>query len=123
MARLDDRMKIEVLMNTGWWFALAAAEIMLTAELHVNVAPSTPLARTTMAAGQRTTSPPIIGYLETRQHVVTLYTDSLYSVATKDGKPVAEKVSLEFLQANFPELHRVIRTGVAMDASIWDSRR
>jgi hypothetical protein len=69
------------------------------------------LALATIAlAGDNRSSPAVIGYLETNERVITLYAGDkpLYTVSTKDGKRLAERVSLKELSARFPELRRVV---------------
>lgn len=61
----------------------------------------------------------VIGYLEKRDRVITIKSGSkgtVYSVATKDGKVLHENLSAEQLKAQAPELHDLVKTGVAGDA-------
>ena len=67
-------------------------------------------------------TPAVVGHLETRNRVITIYAGSTYSVKTKDGKVLAEKVSLEVLPAKFPDIHKLIQTGLAKDGSFLDGR-
>jgi hypothetical protein len=63
----------------------------------------------------------VIGYLEKRDRVITIKSSShgtVYSVAGKDGKVLFENVSAEQLKAQAPELHDMIKTGVAGDARL-----
>ena len=63
----------------------------------------------------------VIGYLEKRDRVITIKAGpngTAYSVATKDGKVLFENVSAEQLEAQAPEIHDLINTGVAEDASV-----
>ena len=63
----------------------------------------------------------VIGYLEKRDRVITIKSGPkgpVYSVATKDGKVLFENVTAEQLRAEAPELHRLIKTGVAGDARV-----
>jgi len=61
-------------------------------------------------AEDKNCSPAILGHLETRDRVVTILAGSepRYSVRSKDGKLLAEKISLNELNAKFPELSRVV---------------
>ena len=63
----------------------------------------------------------VIGYLEKRDRVITIKSGPqgpVYSVATKDGKALFENVSAEQLRALAPEIHELIKTGVAQDATL-----
>jgi hypothetical protein len=59
---------------------------------------------------------PVIGYLEKRDRVITIKSGpkgAVYTVADKAGKVLFENVSIEQLKAQAPELHQLIKTGVA----------
>jgi len=61
----------------------------------------------------------VIGYLEKRDHVIAIKSGPqgpVYSVMTKDGKILFEDVSAEQLKAQAPEIHDLIKTGIAGDA-------
>ena len=63
----------------------------------------------------------VIGYLEKRDRVITVKSSSkgtVYSVATKDGKILFENISADRLKAQAPEIHDLIKTGVAADARL-----
>ena len=63
----------------------------------------------------------VIGYLEKRDRVITIKAGrngTVYSVATKDGKVLFENVSAEQLKAEAPQIHELIKTGVAGDARV-----
>lgn len=67
----------------------------------------------------------VIGYLEKRDRVITIKSGPggpVYSVATKEGKVLHENLSAEQLKAQSPELHELIKTGVAGDARIRNSK-
>lgn len=67
----------------------------------------------------------VIGYLEKRDRVITIKAGprgTIYSVAAKDGKVLFENLSAEQLKAQAPELHELIRTGVAGDARMRSSK-
>jgi hypothetical protein len=51
-------------------------------------------------------TPAILGHLETQDRVITLYAGQSprYSVRTKAGKTLAERISLQELNAKFPDL-------------------
>lgn len=61
----------------------------------------------------------VIMMLQTREHLLTIYSrdeDRLYSVGTKDGIALAEKISSDELKVRFPELHDIVTDGVAVDS-------
>jgi hypothetical protein len=63
----------------------------------------------------------VIGYLEKRGRTITIKSGPhgpAYTVATKDGKVLFENVSAEQLKAQAPELHQLIKTGLANDARV-----
>ena len=63
----------------------------------------------------------VIGYLEKRDRVVTIKSGpngTVYSVATKGGKVIHENLSAEQLKAQAPDVHDLIKTGVAGDATV-----
>ncbi|MHB8524430.1 MAG: hypothetical protein ACYDH9_27240 [Limisphaerales bacterium] len=60
---------------------------------------------------------PVIGYLETRDRVITIQAGSKYTVKTKAGKVLAENISVDKLQAAYPDLYKLVNTGVARDGS------
>ena len=67
----------------------------------------------------------VIGYLEKRDRMITIKAGPqgpVYSVATKAGKVLHENLSAEQLKAQAPELHELIKTGVAGDARMRGSR-
>jgi len=67
----------------------------------------------------------VIGYLEKRDRMITIKAGPrgvVYSVATKDGKVLFENVSAAQLKAQAPEIHELINTGVASDASLRSSK-
>src|SRR6266576_3037483 len=69
---------------------------------------------------KRTTdkSGPVMGYLQTRDHRITIEADGLYTIADKNGKILAEKVSLKDLQATDPRLHGILERAVASKKGI-----
>src|SRR6185503_7483709 len=58
-------------------------------------------------------SDPRIGYLDTRDHRITLHGSGVYTIATKDGRVLAERVTLDQLQASNPQLHGILKQAVA----------
>ena len=68
---------------------------------------------------------PVIGYLEKQDRLITIKAGpkgTLYSIATKGGKELFENVSAEQLKAQAPELHELIKTGVAGDARMQNTK-
>ncbi|MEK7684548.1 MAG: hypothetical protein AAB466_03910 [Verrucomicrobiota bacterium] len=68
-------------------------------------------------------SPPVLCYLETRDRIIAIKAGNRYTVKTKTGKLLAENVTLEKLQASYPELHKLVTGGMAkpgarLDASV-----
>ena len=65
---------------------------------------------------------PVIGHLEKRGQVITIYAGEkgpLYTVKTKEGKIIAEKIDDTQLQARLPDLYRDLKSAVAgNDASL-----
>jgi hypothetical protein len=58
----------------------------------------------------------VIGYLESRDRVVTLFRGAkgtVCTVKTKDGKTLATKINEKDLQAQYPALYDQIKYGVA----------
>jgi L-ascorbate metabolism protein UlaG (beta-lactamase superfamily) len=70
---------------------------------------------------QRGDSLPVIGHLEKRDRIITIKSGPhgpVYSVTTKDGKTLFENVSAEQLKAQAPEIHDLLKTGLATDARL-----
>jgi hypothetical protein len=63
--------------------------------------------------------PSTLGFVETNSSVIEMQAgeSGRYTVRTKDGKVLARTVSPSQLQAQFPELHQLVRYGFA-DASL-----
>jgi hypothetical protein len=55
-------------------------------------------------------SPAVLGHLETQGRVVTIWAgpQPSYTVRAKDGKVLAERLTLKQLNAKFPELRRAV---------------
>jgi hypothetical protein len=67
------------------------------------------------------------GYIETRNGRIKVNANQTYTVYGKDGKTVAENITLEELQAKNPELHEMMKDSIAkpilmMDAGIGIDR-
>ncbi|MHB8519992.1 MAG: hypothetical protein ACYDH9_04470 [Limisphaerales bacterium] len=60
---------------------------------------------------------PVIGYLETRDRVITIQAGSKYTIKSKGGKVLAEDIPLDKLQAGYPDLYKLLNTGIAKDGS------
>ena len=113
-------MKILAVMS----LALAGAGVVRSdepaaAKTETKVAPpaaKAPATATPAASVDKKESLPVIGYLEKRDRTITIRSGPkgpVYSVATKDGKVLFENLSIEQLKAQAPELHDLIKTGVA----------
>jgi hypothetical protein len=64
----------------------------------------------------------VIGHLVTRSHLITILSDGpRFTVETLDGKPVAEKVSLEGLEALDPNAASAFRNGFTDRAGVLDA--
>jgi hypothetical protein len=63
----------------------------------------------TARAGDKEPSPATLGHLETKDHLVTLWAgpQPRYTVRTKDGKLLADKITATELRARFPALARI----------------
>ena len=65
---------------------------------------------------------PVIGHLEKSGQIITIYAGEkgpLYTVKTKEGKIIAEKIDDTQLQARLPDLYRDLKSAVAgNDASL-----
>ena len=84
------------------------------AEPKTSAEPKSPVVSTNKAAARETYT--VIGYLEKRDRVITIKSGSkgaIYTVATKSGKVLFENVTAEQLRAQAPEIHQLIKTGVA----------
>jgi hypothetical protein len=62
---------------------------------------------TTLTAAE---GPAVIGHLESKGRVITIYAGQQprYTVRTKDGQTLADRISLRELNAKFPELRRAV---------------
>ena len=69
----------------------------------------------------------LIGYLEKHGQVIAIYAGDegpLYTIKTKDGEVIAEKIDEKQLQAKHPDLYRDLKSAVAgNDASLNKSAR
>ena len=69
----------------------------------------------------------LIGYLEKNGQIIAVYAGDegpLYTIKTKDGTIVAEKIDEKQLQAKHPDLYRDLQSAVAgNDASLNESAR
>ena len=61
------------------------------------------------SAGDNEQAPSVLGCLEAQNHVIDLYAgpQPLYTVLTKDGKVLANRITAAALRARFPELSRI----------------
>jgi hypothetical protein len=61
------------------------------------------------------------GYIETRNGRITVNANQTYTVYGKDGKILAENITLEELQAKNPELHEMMKDSIAKPTLIMDA--
>lgn len=75
------------------------------------------LAAAPLFAGEE---PVALGHLETKDRVITLWAGETprYSVRTKDGRTLADRISRQELAAKFPELRRAVDGSRAMWAGL-----
>jgi hypothetical protein len=64
--------------------------------------------------------PAVVGHLETARHNIVVWAGDQprYTVRTKDGQVLAEKIPLRELSAKFPELHRAVDGSYAIWAGL-----
>ncbi len=60
---------------------------------------------------------PLIGYIETRDYRIALYPNDTYTVSDKSGKVIADKATLDDLQASNPTLRGILERAVAETGS------
>lgn len=67
--------------------------------------------------------PAVLGHLETQNRVITIFAGEkpTYTVATKDGKVLAERITPEQLQKKDAELAKFLRDALAPRAGIADA--
>ncbi len=100
-------------------FALATASEEPAKKVSAPATPAGPPAPKASAVSKKAEareSYVVIGYLEKRDRVITIKSGPrgpVYSVATRGGKVLFENVSAEQLKAQAPEIHQLIKTGVA----------
>jgi hypothetical protein len=66
--------------------------------------------------GASKTTPPIIGQLKSRHHTILIHTGSdgpRFTVATLDGKVIAEALSVDEMQAQHPEIYETYKSSFA----------
>lgn len=61
------------------------------------------------------------GYIETRNGRIAINANQTYTVYGKDGKIVAENITLKELQARNPELHEIIEDSIAKPTLMMDA--
>jgi hypothetical protein len=98
---------------------LAALVTLAGASLVFAEGPAAPQPKATA-----TNAPPAdtLGFIETRDRSIEIKAGDTgsYTVRTKDGKILAERISASQLQAQFPQLHQILQYGYARntDASL-----
>lgn len=65
---------------------------------------------------------PTLCTLETRGRVIEIKAGQKYKIKTKAGKVLAENISIEKLQASYPDLHKMLTTGMAQTGAVMDAR-
>ena len=58
-------------------------------------------------------TPPVILYIESRNHKVAVYSGSRFTVSSKDGKVLVANVTTDELRVQYPELHRIVESAYA----------
>ena len=71
-------------------------------------------AKTRQATGQD--AAPIMGYLETEGHKITLYGNGRYGIADKHGKMLMDNVGLDEVKKSNPSLAGILNRALAQDA-------
>ncbi|MEM6753483.1 MAG: hypothetical protein AAF630_10985 [Cyanobacteria bacterium P01_C01_bin.38] len=61
------------------------------------------------------------GYIETRNGRIEINQNKTYTVYSKDGKVLAENITLEQLQAQNPELHEMMKDSIAKPTLMMDA--
>lgn len=61
------------------------------------------------------------GYIETRNGRIAINANQTYTVYGKDGKVLAENITLEELQAKNPELHEMMKDSIAKPTLMMDA--
>ncbi len=93
---------------------LAALATLAGASFVFAESPATPQPKATA-----TNAPPAdtLGFIETRDRSIEMKAGDTgsYTVRTKDGKILAERISASQLQAQFPQLHQIVQYGYARD--------
>jgi len=98
---------------------LTTLVILVAAPLVIAETPAAP-----QPAAAQTNAPPAdtLGFIETRDQSIEIKAGDTgsYTVRTKDGKVLADNISASQLQAQFPQLHQIVRYGYARntDASL-----
>lgn len=68
-------------------------------------------------------SPAVLGHLETQNRVITIFAGEkpTYTVKTKDGKVLAERITPDQLQKKDPELAKFLREALAPNRGVADA--
>ncbi|MCJ8283632.1 MAG: hypothetical protein MJK14_28590 [Rivularia sp. ALOHA_DT_140] len=61
------------------------------------------------------------GQIQTRNGRVNINADKTYTIYSKDGKVLAENITLEELQAENPELHEMMKESIAKPTLMMDA--
>ena len=61
------------------------------------------------------------GYIETRNGRIAINANQTYTVYSKEGKVLAENITLEELQAKNPQLHEMMKDSIAKPTLMMDA--
>ncbi|MEM9922583.1 MAG: hypothetical protein AAF915_02310 [Cyanobacteria bacterium P01_D01_bin.50] len=71
--------------------------------------------------GDNVSDSPGFGYIETRNGRISMNVDKTYSIYSKDGKVLAEDITLEELEAKNPALHDIVKDSIAKPTLMMDA--
>ncbi|MEL6457955.1 MAG: hypothetical protein AAFX46_05425 [Cyanobacteria bacterium J06636_27] len=61
------------------------------------------------------------GYIETRNGNIAINANQTYTVYSRDGKVLAENITLKQLQAKNPQLHEMVKDSIAQPTLMMDA--
>ncbi len=111
-------------IGVSGFLVLFLAGLLMAQEKPRSNAPAPAAAKekaTSLANTNRTTAAefPVIGYIEKRDRTITIMAGpkgAVYSVKTAAGKVLCDKVSLDQLRVQAPELHQFIKSAMAANS-------
>ena len=110
--------------RVGFVLGLSAA-VAIAFALGFGKSESRPVKSALRAAATQTAEPttgPVMGHLETKDHRITIFGGGLYTVATKGGKILAERVTLQQLQKSDHRLFTVLERAMATATAATEGR-